>query len=165
MLQLEPGHRIVATVVAERMSAPAEARESVDVRCSDFGALYHVSVLPDERHLLRVSVSVLCFEEVEAVVGRGYFAELYGGMLEATPEPGYSLTLCLNLDQLPQDEARTRARARPQPSPPPIPSPASVHDSPRRRRRASSHAHPPARPPTRPFACFCARSAPSGAGQ
>jgi actin related protein 2/3 complex subunit 2 len=112
MLQLEPGHRIVAAAVAERMAAPAEARESIDVRCSDFGALYHVCALPDTRHLLRVSAALECFEEVEAAVGRGYFAELYGGMLEATPEPGYSLTLALDLDHLPEDEARARAPAR-----------------------------------------------------
>eukprot|EP00962_Isochrysis_galbana_P009250 scaffold2591_cov84-Isochrysis_galbana.AAC.1 len=108
MLQLEPGHRIVAAAVAERMAAPAETRESIDVCCSDFGALYHVSALPEQRHVLRISAVLECFQEVEAAVGRGYFAKLYGEMLEATPEPGYSLTLALNLDQLPQDEARAR---------------------------------------------------------
>ena len=102
MIHLEPGHRIVAETVAARLHSAPDKREAVDVRCSDFGAQYYVSVQPEEKHILRVSLWLRCFEEIVDAVGQGWLQDFYAGMVEA-PQAGYKLTLAINLDSLPAD--------------------------------------------------------------
>ena len=104
MLHLEPGHRIMAEALAARIHAPPDRREAVDVRCSDFGVQYSLCVPPEQQNVLKLSVWVRCFAEVVEGVGEAFFAEqLYPGMVQP-PEPGYSLTLALDLDALPPEE-------------------------------------------------------------
>mmetsp|Transcript_19598 Transcript_19598/g.64815 ORF Transcript_19598/g.64815 Transcript_19598/m.64815 type:complete len:310 (+) Transcript_19598:40-969(+) len=104
MLHLEPGHRIMAEALAARIHAPPDRREAVDVRCSDFGVQYYLCVPPEQQNVLKLSVWVRCFAEVVEGVGEAFFAEqLYPGMVQP-PEPGYSLTLALDLDALPPEE-------------------------------------------------------------
>jgi len=105
MIHLEPGHRIVSETLAAAFLAPADRRESIDVRCCDFGAQYHLAVHPDEKHILRLSLWLRCYAEVEAAVGVAFFGDMYGAMLDPTPQPGSSLTLAINLDALPKGEA------------------------------------------------------------
>merc|ERR1711920_45043 len=105
MIHLEASHRIVAETVAARVHSDPEKREAVDVRCADFGAQYYVSVTPEERHILRVSLWLKCFEEIKEAVGDGFFQEMYPGMVESPPQQGYKLTLAVNLDNVPADAA------------------------------------------------------------
>ena len=115
MIHLEPGHRIVAETIAARIHSPAEKREAVDVRCSDFGAQYYVSVSPEQKNIMRVSLWLHCYDEVKDLVGERFFQEMYPG-LEA-PQQGYSLTLAVDLDMLPPDTA-ARGVHGPPPAPP-----------------------------------------------
>jgi len=103
MIHLEPGHRIVAETLAARFHAPPDKREAVDVTCSDFGCQYYVCVAQEEKHILRVSLWLRCFEEIRDMVGANYFQEMYAGMLEPTPRQNFKLTLAVNLDALPAD--------------------------------------------------------------
>jgi len=111
MIHLEPGHRIVAEAVAARVHSAPDKREAVDVRCSDFGAQYYVSVQPEEKHVVRVSLWLRCYEEIAEAVGQGWFQEFYAGMVEA-PQAGYKLTLAVNLDRLPADSDAKDALVR-----------------------------------------------------
>jgi actin related protein 2/3 complex subunit 2 len=56
-----------------------------------------VTINPDERTLMKVSVKVPAFDEVKAAVGDAYFSDLYGGMLAPAAEQGFSLTLNVDL--------------------------------------------------------------------
>lgn len=103
MIHLEPGHRIVAETLAARFHAAPDKREAVDVTCADFGCQYYVCAAQEEKHILRVSLWLRCFDEIRDMVGERYFQELYPGMLEPTPRPNYKITIAVNLDQLPPD--------------------------------------------------------------
>jgi actin related protein 2/3 complex subunit 2 len=97
MIHLEHGHRIVGETVAARINAERH-EEAVDVRAADFDHVeYHVTINPDERTLMKVSVKVPAFDEVKAAVGDAYFSGLYGGMLAPAAEQGFSLTLNVDL--------------------------------------------------------------------
>ena len=56
-----------------------------------------MTINPDERTLMKVSVKVPAFDEVKAAVGDAYFSDLYGGMLAPAAEQGFSLTLNVDL--------------------------------------------------------------------
>ena len=103
MIHLEPGHRIVAETLAARFHAPPDKREAVDVTCSDFGCQYYVCVQQEEKHILRVSLWLRCYDEIRDMVGEKYFQDLYAGMLEPMPRQNFKITLAVNLDQLPPD--------------------------------------------------------------
>ena len=117
MIHLEPGHRIVAETIAARVHSPPEKREAVDVRCSDFGAQYYVSVQPEQKNIMRVSLWLHCYDEVKDLVGERFFQEMYPGL--ESPQQGYSLTLAVDLDMLPPDTA-ARGDRRPRHSLPPL---------------------------------------------
>lgn len=105
-IHLEPSHRVVAETVAARVHSNPDQREAVDVKCDDFdGATYYVSVAPEEKNILRVSLYVNNYKEIVDAVGGGHFQALYSGMISPNPVPGYSLTLVVDLDQLPADAA------------------------------------------------------------
>ena len=106
-IHLEAGHRVVAETVRARIfyEGDPERREAVDVKADDFdGVSFYVMVLPEQKNMMRVSLAVPCFQAVKDAVGDGYFAELFGLFaccsLE-TPQPGYNLTVLVNLDALP----------------------------------------------------------------
>ena len=107
-IHIEPGHRIVAECVRARIYAEADKREAVDVKCDDFdGVSLYVCVLPEQKQTLRVSLLVPCFAEIKDAVGPQFFEELYnpvGASIEA-PQPGYSLTVAVDLDSLPAEHA------------------------------------------------------------
>lgn len=106
-IHLEAGHRVVAETVRARIfyAGDPDKREAVDVKADDYdGVHFYVSVAPEQKHLMRVSLFVPCFQEVNGMVGDGYFQELFGLFqccaLEV-PAVGYSLTILVNLDALP----------------------------------------------------------------
>eukprot|EP00967_Tisochrysis_lutea_P020531 scaffold23287_cov36-Tisochrysis_lutea.AAC.1 len=104
MLHLSPSHRMVSEALATAIAAAPERREAIDMRAVDFGALYQLSVKPEELHTLRISLWSRCFDEVLSAVGQPFFAELYGKMLEPEAGQGFSITLVLNLDHIPPDQ-------------------------------------------------------------
>ena len=138
MIHLEPGHRVVGETIAARFNAPADKREAVDVRAADLDDVqYHVQVAPEDRNLMHIHVWVRNFKEIEEQVGEQYFQELYPGML-AKPAKGYSISLAVNLDTIPEDKNARGA--------PPAPQvlwrrPLTMAPRPRRRPRAQAEQH------------------------
>ena len=110
MIHLEPGHRVVGETIAARFNAPVDKREAVDVRAADLDDVqYHVQVAPEDRNLMHIHVWVRNFQEIEEQVGEQYFQELYPGML-AKPAKGYSISLAVNLDTIPEDKTARGTR-------------------------------------------------------
>ena len=107
-IHIEPGHRIVAEAARARIFSDPERREAVDVKCDDFdGVVLYVAVSPEQKEVMRVSIFAPCFAQIKEAVGDRYFEELYhsvGASIEAA-QPGYSLTVAVNLDALPADDA------------------------------------------------------------
>jgi len=108
-IHIEPGHRIVAEAVRARIHCDVDKREAVDVKADDFdGASFYVCVLPERKDILKVSLFVPCFPEINDGVGVKYFEERYasiaGTSIEQT-EPNYSITVAVNLDQVSDDMA------------------------------------------------------------
>ena len=107
-IHLEAAHRVVAETVRARIFADPERREAVDVKADDFdGVCFYVSVTPEQKELMTVSLQVPCFADIEAAVGPAYFDELFAGTasIARPPAQGYSLTVVVPLDQLPADDA------------------------------------------------------------
>eukprot|EP00321_Phaeocystis_globosa_P000598 CAMPEP_0118828194 /NCGR_PEP_ID=MMETSP1162-20130426/17052_1 /TAXON_ID=33656 /ORGANISM="Phaeocystis Sp, Strain CCMP2710" /LENGTH=309 /DNA_ID=CAMNT_0006759137 /DNA_START=28 /DNA_END=957 /DNA_ORIENTATION=- len=113
MIHLEPGHRVVGETIAARFNAPADKREAVDVRAADFDDVqYHVQVAPEDRNTMHIHVWVRNFKEIEEQVGEQYFQEVYPGMLAKPAAKGYSISLTVNLDTIPEDQTARDALAR-----------------------------------------------------
>lgn len=154
MIHLEPGHRVVGETIAARFNAAADKREAVDVRAADLDDVqYHVQVAPEDRNLMHIHVWVRNFKEIEEQVGEQYFQELYPGML-AKPAKGYSISLAVNLDTIPEDKTARGTRPCCQRSlswggalslstPPPasVGRPLTMAPRPRRRPRAQAEQH------------------------
>ena len=86
----------------------ADKREAVDVKADDFdGVFFYVCVAPEQRDVLRVSLFAPCFSQIKEAVGEQYFADLYSSACASieAPQAGYSLTVAVNLDALPPDNA------------------------------------------------------------
>ena len=151
MIHLEPGHRVVGETIAARFNAPADKREAVDVRAADFDDVqYHVQVAPEDRNLMHIHVWVRNFKEIEEQVGEQYFQEVYPGMLAKPAAKGYSISLAVNLDTIPEDQTARGARpllpTHDSFHPPPLPPlaerpPLSMAPRPRRRPRAQAEQH------------------------
>ena len=134
-IHIEPAHRVVAETVRARVYADVDHREAVDVKCDDFDRVtFYICVAPEQKEVMRVSLFAPCYAAIESAIGDAYFRDLYaevGAVLEP-PQPGYSLTVAVNLDAFltasdEQRGERTRwacARARTQRSPNPLSIPA-----------------------------------------
>jgi len=110
-IHLEAGHRVVAETVRARIfyDGDPEKREAVDVKADDFdGTSFYVMVPPEQKHLMRVSFFAPCFADIKEAVGDGYFTELFSLFACCSvdaPQPGFSLTILVNLDALPTGDA------------------------------------------------------------
>lgn len=76
------------------------------MKIADFdGVTYRVST-PDTKSILHVSMSLRCFQEVRQYGADAILAREYGDLLASTPEPGYDVTLRIDMDNLPADKGR-----------------------------------------------------------
>jgi hypothetical protein len=97
----------VAETVRARIHADPDKREAVDVKADDFdGVSFYISVTPEQKEVMNVSLFVPCFKQIQDAVGAAYFEELFAGYGSlTTAQPGYSITVVFNLDALPGDYA------------------------------------------------------------
>ena len=59
---------------------------------------------------MHIHVWVRNFKEIEEQVGEQYFQEVYPGMLAKPAAKGYSISLTVNLDTIPEDQTARGAR-------------------------------------------------------
>lgn len=84
--------------------------EIVDVKVADFdGVLYHVSNLDGDKSKLLVSISLKFFAELQQHGADELLRRVYGERLCDEAEPGYSVSLLLDLDALPEDAEQLAA--------------------------------------------------------
>lgn len=108
MIDLEPGSRIIAESISKQFKN--SKREAIDVRAADFdGVEHYVRVDPDAKNIMMVSINLPCLEEIVQQCGQQYLTNLYGAMIMSTPLQGYTLTLKLDLDTLPDSDAEKDA--------------------------------------------------------
>ncbi|XP_074603229.1 actin-related protein 2/3 complex, subunit 2 [Brevipalpus obovatus] len=76
--------------------------ESVDVSFADFdGVLFHISNTSDEKHKIRVSISLKFYKDLLIHGAEDLLRREYGSLLRNPPEEGYNVTLLFDLKNLP----------------------------------------------------------------
>jgi len=119
MILLEPGNRVLAETVSGAIKPPVVAdvddeekskssgppqRDPIDVRLCDFDDVsYHVTIDAGNRSLLRVSISVPCYRDIEKKGAADAVKNVYKELV-TKPEEGYDVTLEINMDKLPAKE-------------------------------------------------------------
>ncbi|GAA6030733.1 hypothetical protein JCM8097_006294 [Rhodosporidiobolus ruineniae] len=100
MLSLEPANRYLADTLRDKYIKPS----SLDQSFVDFDSVrYHLST-PDKKTVLLLSIDIPCYAELAAYGARELLEREYPGLLLADPEDGYSVSLQLDLEQVPQDD-------------------------------------------------------------
>jgi len=103
MILLEFNNRILFETMEQRFAN--EKRDLVDILFADFdGVTFHVSTQnPDQRNLVTISMGWSCFDQLAKLGAAQDLKKIYGPMLQATPEAGYNISLCVDLDNPPED--------------------------------------------------------------
>lgn len=103
MILLEVHNRIVEQAVRGQVFPPDGKREPLEVTCADFdGVQYHISNNA-EKTIVNVSLQWGCADQLLDNGGREDLQRIYGPLV-VEPEPGYHVTLSVDLNNLPGDE-------------------------------------------------------------
>jgi len=103
MILLEPGNRVLADTVADKLkpSDPTAKRDPIDVRLCDFDDVtYRVVIDPNSRNLMQVSMSIPCWNEIKDAGVKEILADKYAGLV-VDPAQGFDVTLQFDFDKLP----------------------------------------------------------------
>jgi len=101
MILLETGNRIIEDALTKRLKDGV--RESCDITLADFdGIQFHIVSLAEDKNKVTLSMSVKHFDEVKKNGADDVIKAKFGDLV-APPEPGYNLTLAINLEKLPAD--------------------------------------------------------------
>jgi len=88
----------------DKKGAAKTERDPIDVRLCDFDDVsYHITINPDNRSLLQVSMNLPSYREIESKGGSDALKRIYKELV-VTAENGYDVSLQLNLDKLPGKE-------------------------------------------------------------
>ncbi|KAJ7623364.1 arp2/3 complex 34 kDa subunit [Roridomyces roridus] len=97
MILLEPHNVIIQTTLSEKITKPA----SVDVQFVDYdGVRFHLST-PERKSVLLLSMHIRCWDELVQYGAIDVLRREYGALLQPQPEPEYSVSLEIDLEQLP----------------------------------------------------------------
>lgn len=105
MILLEINNRVVEETLTSRILNVLEGNkpESVNVVAADFdGVLYHIVNPNGEKSKIKVSVSLKFFKELQEHGADSVLRREYGGLLTDV-EPGYSVSILIDLEKLPQN--------------------------------------------------------------
>ncbi|PAA87052.1 hypothetical protein BOX15_Mlig033495g1 [Macrostomum lignano] len=108
MILLEVNNQCVVETLIPRIESvrqdPNSKPDSVDIKVADFdGAIYHISNPGQDRFVIWVSISLKFFKELEDHGAHDLLKARYGNYLLDTTEPGYNVTLCYRLTDLPDN--------------------------------------------------------------
>lgn len=98
MILLEPGNRILEECVASQI-CPEEKNTEIKVNLCDFDDVsYKITVDKDNMNLMRLSMGLPCFRQIDEFGGKAALAQYYGPYA-AESEVGYNITLEVKLDE------------------------------------------------------------------
>lgn len=103
MILLEPGNRVLTETVSAlfKISDPTAKRDPIDVRLCDFDEVqYRVTVDPNARNIMTVSISLPCWNEIKDMGGIELLNTTYAG-LSTDAVSGYDVTLKFDFENLP----------------------------------------------------------------
>jgi len=113
MILLEPGNRILAETVGAQIKPEEKTaidddgkeqikeRDPIDVRLCDFDdVMYHVVIDAENRDVMRVSLALPCYRQIESRGGKEALGKYYKEYVDA-PENGYDITLKIDLNKVP----------------------------------------------------------------
>lgn len=105
MILLEEGNRILLETVAAQIKLPAdEKREPLDVRLCDFDDVsYRVQVEKDNMALMKVSINMPCYHQIESKGGADA-VKRYFGDYSASAEAGFDVTIQVKFDEIKEDK-------------------------------------------------------------
>ncbi|KXS20557.1 P34-Arc-domain-containing protein [Gonapodya prolifera JEL478] len=108
MILLEYANRIIIETLRERFSNPI----TTSLNIADFDGVGYRLSTPESKTLLVVSMRMPCFGELLQYGAMDVLRREYGSMLEATPEPGFEVTLKVDIEKVPQDYSDREALIR-----------------------------------------------------
>lgn len=77
------------------------------VNMADFdGVSYRVSSTSESKNKLTVSVAMRCYPELKKYGAEAVLNREYPNCLLPTPEEGFDVSLCISLDNLPEDRRK-----------------------------------------------------------
>ncbi|CAK5267621.1 unnamed protein product [Mycena citricolor] len=99
MILLESHNVIIQTTLNEKHAKPS----SVDVQFVDFDGVRFRLSSPDKdnKNMLLLSMSIRCWDELVAFGALSVLNREYGSLLQPQPEPGWNVSLSIDLQQLP----------------------------------------------------------------
>lgn len=105
MILLEINNRILEETLTNKIKNALSGHkpESTDITIADFdGALFHVSNLSKDKSKLRISILLKFYKQLQEHGADELLKREYGPYL-TEPESGYSVTVLVNLENLPED--------------------------------------------------------------
>jgi len=105
MILLETNNRILEETIASRVSS--KKKEAVDITVADFdGVTFHISTHPQQRNIVTVSIQWRCIQDIMRFGVEAALKRIYGPLLQATPEPGYDVSLQFDVDALSEEQKK-----------------------------------------------------------
>lgn len=102
MLILEYNNRILFDLIESCFVS--QKRDLLDVTFADFdGVHFRVKTLEDSRNLIKISIAWTCAAQLLQLGARQDLQKIYGPMLCAEAEPGYDVSLQVDVDKPPED--------------------------------------------------------------
>ncbi|KAF9243568.1 Arp2/3 complex, 34 kd subunit p34-Arc-domain-containing protein [Melanogaster broomeanus] len=105
MILLESQNVIIQTTLTDKAVKPS----SLDVLFVDFdGVRFHLST-PEKKTVVQLSMNIRCWDEIVSYGALDVLRREYGSLIKAQTEPEYNISLDIDLEQLPADEANREA--------------------------------------------------------
>jgi len=108
MILLDFHNKIIEDTLLEKLNnPPAEGKyEGVEITFADFdGVMFHITTDPEQKNLIRVSISIKIFKELAKHGVNEVLKQQYGALL-ISAESGYDATVQLDLAKPPADKEK-----------------------------------------------------------
>lgn len=108
MLQIEQNNLLLQKTVKDLISSDLESLKSIERLFTDFDfTTYHVSNLPDAKHLVLISIYVKCWQDLTKYGVESYLSSKYSkfsnSLTKTDPEAGFDYSFVLDLSVLQQE--------------------------------------------------------------
>ena len=110
MILLEINNRVVEDVLKVKWAEleSNQKLESVNVTVADFdGVLFHISNYESDKTKIRISILLKFFRDLKEHGAEDLLNRVYGNLLMPTPEEGFSVSLLVDLKEIPAERRAT----------------------------------------------------------